>query len=92
MEVGAPGVRMTSSVVLQTAADGQLFELAADPVSDVHVLTAALPLPLNTHLQLAQTHRWTMAKQGGRPHRSRHDAGGVSMAAPVLPRDTGVNG
>lgn len=49
VEVGTSGIRMTSSVVLQTAADRQLSELAADPIADVRVLTAALPLPLNTH-------------------------------------------
>lgn len=49
VEVGTSGVWMTSSVVLETAADWQLSELTADSVSNVIVLTAALPLPLNTH-------------------------------------------
>ncbi len=48
MEVGAFGVLMTSSVVLGTAADWQLLDLAGDSVSDVVVLAAALPLPLFT--------------------------------------------
>lgn len=48
MEVRTFGVLMTSSVVLETAADWQLFHLAGESVSDVVVLTSALPLPLLT--------------------------------------------
>lgn len=46
VEVGTFGVLVTAPIVLETAADGQLFELTADSVSHVFVLAAALLLPL----------------------------------------------
>lgn len=50
MEVGTLGLLMTLSVVLETAADGQLSELTADSVPDVVDLTDALPLPLSKYI------------------------------------------
>lgn len=49
MEVGAFGVLVTLPVVLETAADWQLFDLTGESVSNVVVLTGAPPLPLSTH-------------------------------------------
>lgn len=46
VEVGTFSVLMTASIVLETAADWQLFDLTGDSVSDVVVLTGALLLPL----------------------------------------------
>lgn len=56
VEVGAFGLQVTLAIVLQTAADGQLLDLTGHSVSDVVVLTAALPPPLFTHiLQVRRT-------------------------------------
>lgn len=46
VQVSTFGVFVTLSVVLETAADWQLFDLTGDSVSDVVVFTGALPLPL----------------------------------------------
>lgn len=48
MQVCTFGVLMTSPVVLETAADQQLFDLTGESVSDVVVFTGALLLPLFT--------------------------------------------
>lgn len=58
MQVSTFGVRVAPSIVLETAADWQLFDFTGEPISNVIVLTAALLLPLtiNTfHLSAQMT-------------------------------------
>lgn len=57
VEVGAFGVAMTLAVVLQTAADRQLSDLTGHSVSDVVVLTHALPPPLCTRTRTHTVYR-----------------------------------
>lgn len=95
VEVGTFGVLMTSSVVLETAADWQLFDLTGESVSDVVVLTGALLLPLLTQIRyINTTHSRSQHVKHTPccPHRSRHGADGMFVAAAVDPGDTRVDG
>lgn len=96
VQVATFGVFVTLSVVLETAADWQLFDLTGDPVSDVVVFTRARPLPLftTTFYTLPQLR---CASETGRTflclsYRRRHGAGGVFVASCVVSGGAGVDG
>lgn len=94
VEISAFGILVTLSIVLQTATDGQQFDLTCYSISNVVVLTAALLLSLNIGCQRnGQAHSMLfncVIPDLFCPHRCCHGADCVLMAATIVPSGTGV--
>lgn len=91
VQVSAFGVAVTLSIVLQTAADRQLFDVTGDAVSDVAIFTRTPFLALfEAHVKPVQHRRESRFTCCS--HRSRHGAGGVFVAASVVSKGTRVDG